>query len=114
MPSRKPRPPRKPPVWDGPNLGKRSDPAPADAGTDPGEVKAALDQCDRIREKIHDATDRVWLAAGDFFDDVDEQLRGVAETIGRTGRVSRRQQSALDGWEGGVDKWLANPGKEDR
>lgn len=101
--ARKKREPRgRPPV-----RGRQADP---DAGWNENKTgtdcQAAVEQAGRIWKKIEDASGDVWDRAYEFFEDVQEKVLSVQKTIQKSQRMTERQQSALDNWEEGVDKWL--------
>lgn len=62
----------------------------------------AVEQCDRITEKC----DEVPFDAIDFADSVREKARSIRSWIESNGRVTDRQQAALDNMEAGIDSWL--------
>lgn len=62
----------------------------------------AVEQCDRIAEKC----DEVPFDAIDFADSVREKARSIRGWIEANGRVTDRQQAALDNMESGLDRWL--------
>lgn len=62
----------------------------------------AVEQCDRIIEKC----DEVPFDAIDFADSVRDRAKSIRSWIEDNGRVTDRQQSALDNMETGVDRWL--------
>lgn len=77
-----------------------------DAG-DRAAVTKAVAQVGRIQEKIEGLD-----SDNEFLEDVYEKAGEVAKTIELMNFVSERQQSALDNWEGAVDKFVAR--KEER
>lgn len=67
----------------------------------------AVDQGLEIQRLIdEDVPEHAFTEADGFFDDVAEKVRSVVETIERTKNVTRNQQKALDGWQGGVEAWI--------
>ncbi len=71
------------------------------------DAKAAVEKIDRVLATIEDdLPERAWDKATDFFEDVEEKLKSVRQTITTSGRVTERQLSAIDGWERGVGKWI--------
>jgi hypothetical protein len=68
----------------------------------------AVEQCDRIAEKC----DEVPYDAIDFADSVREKARSIRSWIESSGRVTDRQQAALDNMESGLDRWLEERGDE--
>lgn len=75
---------------------------------DDDDTKATLEQCERILESIEDAPAYVQDKAFDFFDNVSTTLKSVYETIKMTRHVTPKQQTAIDNWEAGVNRWLKN------
>jgi hypothetical protein len=69
------------------------------------DVADTLDQCERIIQMAEDSD--IPDEGRGFCEDVAEKVRSVSETIERTGRVTARQQEALDNWESGVGRWAA-------
>jgi len=73
----------------------------------PQEVKDALAQVERIQDTIEEEVgDYAKSKAGEFFEDIEQKVKDVGQTIERTNRVTEAQQKALDGWEAGVRKWI--------
>ncbi len=64
--------------------------------------QAAVDQADRILEKIEETG----LLSHPFLDDVAAKVKSVQANIVKYRSVTAKQQAALSGWEGGVDKFL--------
>lgn len=90
-----------------PNFGRRKDPD-EDFNVEPPNKRQALLQCERIQKKIQDAPKSVWQKAFNFFEDIDQKAAEIAESIKSAGRCTEGQKKALDAWERGVDKWIAN------
>lgn len=88
--------PNRPPRSPGPR--KPAEPSPSDT-----DVSEALDQCERIITMAED-TD-IPDEGQEFCESVAASVREVSETIERTGRVTAKQQQALDNWEAGVGSW---------
>jgi len=96
------KPPRRVTFW-----GRKKDPD-EDFNKPPPSKADALKQCARIKKKIQDAPKKVWDKAFKFFEDIDQKASEIADSIKSNGSVSEGQKKALDGWERGVDKWIAN------
>lgn len=73
-----------------------------------GDWQAAVEHAGRIWTKIEEADGDTWERAFDFFEDVQEKVLSVQETIQKSRSVSEGQLRALTNWEEGVDKWLKN------
>lgn len=69
---------------------------------DASPAVAAIEQCDRIIEKCGEVPDD----GEDFADSVIEKAASIRDWIHKHGRVTDRQQTALDNMESGVDRWL--------
>lgn len=70
--------------------------------------KDAFEDIDATLELIQDLEDNyssIWDKGEDFFVDVREKITSVRETIGETARVSPGQESAIENWLRGVQKW---------
>lgn len=64
------------------------------------EVDEAVEQCQDILDTI-DEIDRT----SEFLDDVKTKVGAVCKTIEKTGRVTEKQQKALDSWQEAVNKF---------
>lgn len=73
---------------------------------DGGDKDEGLELCDRILEKLEDAPDHAWDKAYDFFESVETKVKGIRETIEKTGSMTLRQKEAMENMESGVDKWI--------
>jgi hypothetical protein len=70
------------------------------------EAIEAIEQCERIMEKIHDVPE----AGEDFAASVSEKVDSIWQWIEEHGRVTPKQQEALDNMESGLDRWLERQG----
>lgn len=59
-----------------------------------------------VRLIDEDVPEWAWDKAPEFFEDIRQKAVDVGETITQTQRVSEKQASALENWEGGVRKWI--------
>lgn len=57
-------------------------------------------------EDIISMADEVPDAGQDFAQSVVESVHEVLETMERTGRVTAKQQEALDNWQRGIEAWI--------
>lgn len=62
----------------------------------------ACEQCDRIIELCGDLPDE----AEEFSESVVEKCKSMRDWIEENGRVTDRQQEALDNMEAGANRWL--------
>ncbi len=70
-------------------------------------VQEALNKCQEILALIEDeVSEKAKIDRAEFFESVTDGVKGVHETIERENKVTDRQQRALDGWEGGVRKFI--------
>src|SRR5262245_3952087 len=69
------------------------------------DVKKALEQVERIRELIEQVSPEKRSVAPQFFTNVYTSAASLGETVQKMGRVSERQQQALNNWEAAVKKW---------
>lgn len=97
----KKRKPRTPPS----NFGRPPDPD-ADWNKDEISVDEALEQAKQIVEKIDGAPNDVQRRAVNFLEDVRDRVTSMTETMTNSRRCSERQKSALDNWEGAIDKMI--------
>ncbi len=73
-----------------------------------GDWREAAEHAGKIWKKIEDADGDTWDRAFSFFEDVQQKVLEVQETIQKSQSVSDNQLRALTNWEEGVDKWLKN------
>jgi hypothetical protein len=71
--------------------------------SDAKAVAASLAQAGHILDLIDDMCNEGYASYGR---DVELSVKGVMETIKKNGRVSLKQQDALDGWQAGVEAWI--------
>lgn len=68
-------------------------------------VEGAIEHAEAILKAIDELDADVLERGYKFFESVRSSVASVRDTIRRNGRVSDKQNSALDNWEAGVHKW---------
>lgn len=63
---------------------------------------AAVKQCDRIIDKC----DEIPFEGADFAESIRGKVESIRKWIEQHGRVTPKQQDALDNMESGADRWL--------
>lgn len=71
---------------------------------DVDEAKEMIAEIDRMIEE--DLSEKARDKGSDFFEDVQEQMADVEETIVENGYVTDNQERALRNWKTGVGKWI--------
>jgi hypothetical protein len=74
---------------------------------------AALEQCQRIIDKLDGLSGATQERGATFFESVRGSVEGVTQTITQQRRCSAAQRKALRGWEKGVDRWVENDDDND-
>ena len=70
------------------------------------DSQEALDKIYDLRALIDENAASLSSDGEDYLTSVDETLKGIGETISRTGRCSDGQETAIENIEAGVRKWL--------
>lgn len=65
-------------------------------------VPEVLEFIELLLAKVDDLPER----ADDFAIGVEEQTRGILETVNKTKRVTQKQWDALQNMDGGCDRWI--------
>lgn len=68
------------------------------------EAKELIEEIDRMIED--DLSEAAWDKGGAFFEDIRESMANVEATIIVNDHVTDNQESALQNWKAGIEKWI--------